>query len=110
MVTLPTTIHCMTNKMNYDERIVKFVLSLGITLNYSGTSLFMGIVTVFITRLNGVDLELETLIVLVLIITASSMSLPHFPSASLVMLVIILTSVDIDPSNISLLFAVDWIL
>lgn len=97
----------MTQKLNYDERIAKFVLSLGIALNLNGAALFMGIATVFISRLNGVDLPLETLIVAIIIITVSSMSLP---GGSVVTLMIILTSIDIDPSYISLLFTVDWIL
>lgn len=104
---MPTTIHCMTHKLNYDGRIAKFVLSLGVALNLNGAALFMGITTVFISRLSDVDLRLETLIVIILLITVSSMALP---GGSLVTLMIILASVDIDISNIPLLFAVDWML
>lgn len=100
----------MTQKLNYDERIAKFVLSLGVALNLNGTAIFLGISTVFISRLNGIQLQLETLIVMVIIITASAMSMPSIPSGSLVILIVILASVGIDISNVSLLFAVDWIL
>lgn len=35
-VTLPTTMRCMITKLKHDERIVQFVLSLGIYLNTNG--------------------------------------------------------------------------
>lgn len=109
-VTMPTTINCMVNKLHYDDRISKFVISLGVVLHNSGSAVFLAVASVFIARLNGDELKIDTLITLVLVITVSSTALPSIPSGSLVILVVILSSVDIDPSNVSLLFAVDWIL
>lgn len=110
VVTMPTTINCMVNKLHYDDRVAKFVISLGVVLHNTGSSVFLGIASVFISRLNGDELQLSTIITLVLVISVTSMTLPSIPSGSLVILVVILTSIDIDPSNVSLLFAVDWIL
>lgn len=36
IVTLPTTMRCMIDEMKHDERIARFVLSLGIYLNTNG--------------------------------------------------------------------------
>ncbi|KAJ6635585.1 putative sodium-dependent excitatory amino acid transporter glt-6 [Pseudolycoriella hygida] len=110
VVTLPTTMDIMINKLKHDERIAKFVLSLGIYLNTNGTALFMSMATAFIAQLSGVTLQLDSLIIVLVTATALSMAMPAIPSASLVMLLVIMGSIDIDPSNVSLLFAIDWIL
>lgn len=100
----------MVNKLNYDDRIAKFVISLGVVLHNSGSAAFLAVASVFVSRLNGDELQLDSIITLVLVIAVSSMTMPSIPSGSLVILVVILTSINIDPSNVSLLFAVDWIL
>lgn len=110
VVTMPTTINCMVNKLHYDDRLSKFVISLGVVLHNSGSSVFLAVASVFIARLNGDELQLSTIVTLVLVISVTAMTMPSIPSGSLVVLVVILTSIDIDPSNVSLLFAVDWIL
>ncbi|KAG4079406.1 hypothetical protein HA402_008098 [Bradysia odoriphaga] len=109
-VTLPTTLHCMNVKMNSDSRISNFVLTLGVTLNTNGTAMFLAVSTIFISRLDGADLTYSTLFTILLMATISSMSMPSVPSGSLVMLLVILTSIDVDGRDISLLFAVDWML
>lgn len=101
---------CMIDKMKHDERIVKFVLSLGIYLNTNGTAMFMAIASVFVAHLNGITLGFDSLLIVLITSTALSMAMPSIPSASLVMLLIILDSINVDPSNVSLLFGVDWIL
>lgn len=110
VVTLPTTMRCMIDKLKHDERIVKFVLSLGIYLNTNGTAMFMSIASVFLAHLSGVTLGFDSLFIVLITSTALSMAMPSIPSASLVMLLVILDSIDVDPSNLSLLFGIDWIL
>lgn len=109
-VTLPTTLHCMNVKMNSDSRISKFVLTLGVNLNTNGTAMFLAMATIFISRLDGVTLTYSTLFTILLMATIASMSMPSVPSGSLVMLLVILTCIDVDARDISLLFAVDWML
>ncbi|KAJ6647683.1 Excitatory amino acid transporter [Pseudolycoriella hygida] len=109
-VTLPTTLSCMNIKMQCDSRVSKFVLTLGVNLNTNGTAMFLAISSIFISRLDGASLTYSTLFTILLMATISSMSIPSAPSSSLVMLLVILTTIDVDPRDISLLFAVDWIL
>lgn len=109
-VTLPTTLHCMNDKMKSDSRISKFVLTLGVNLNTNGTAMFLSISAIFISRLDGAPLSYSTLFTILLMATISSMSIPSAPSSSLIMLLVILTSIDVDARDISLLFAVDWML
>lgn len=100
----------MNVKMKKDSRISKFVLTLGVNLNTNGTALFLAISAIFISRMNGSTLPYSTLFTILLMATISSMSIPAAPSSSLVMLLVILTTIDVDGRDISLLFAVDWIL
>lgn len=100
----------MNIKMKSDSRISKFVLTLGVNLNTNGTAMFLAIAAIFISRLNGASLTYSTLFTILLMATISSMSIPSAPSSSLVMLLVILTTIDVDARDISLLFAVDWML
>ncbi|KAG4071065.1 hypothetical protein HA402_006851 [Bradysia odoriphaga] len=109
-VTLPTTLNCMSNKMGKDSRICNFVLTLGVSLNTNGAAMFLAISTLFIAQIEGATLTYGSLFTILLMATITSMSIPSVPSSSLVMLLVILTTVNVDVRNISLLFAVDWML
>ena len=100
----------MVNKVKSDERISKFVLSLGVTLNNNGTAFFLAVSTVFIARMTGVTLDFSSLAMILITVTACSMSMPSVPGGALLILLVVLTAVDVDPENVSLLFAIDWIL
>lgn len=102
--------NCMVNELGHNDRITKFVVSLGVVLQFSGSVTFMAVAAIFVTRLNGVDLQWNALLTLILLITITSMTMPFMPSGSLILLVVVLTSINVDPTNVSLLFAVDWIL
>lgn len=92
-VTLPTTIHCMNDKNKSDSRISNFVLTLGVNLQTNGTAIFFAIASMFIARLNGVNLEFGDLVVILFVSTTTSMSMPSVPSASMVMLIVVLSGV-----------------
>lgn len=107
---MPTTMNCMINKLKYNERIAKFVISLGVVLQFSGSITFLSVAAVFVARSNGQELQWDSLVTLVIVISITATTMPHMPSGSLILLVVILTTINVDPSNVSLLFAVDWIL
>lgn len=100
----------MNNKMKSDSRVSNFVLTIGVNLNTNGTNLFMVVACIFIARLSGVSLAFGDLAVIMLVSTLCSMSMPSVPSGSVVMLFVILSAVDVSAQNVSLLFAVDWLL
>lgn len=100
----------MNVEMKADSRISNFVLTLGVNLNTNGGAMYLAISAIFIARLDGLSLTYGTLFTILLMATMASMSMPSVPSASLVMLLVILTTINVDARNISLLFAVDWLL
>jgi Na+/H+-dicarboxylate symporter len=75
-----------------------------------GTSLYQAVAAVFIAQAFGFDLDLTAQLTIVLTATLASIGAAAVPGAGMVMLVIVLSSVGIDPEGIALIFAVDRIL
>lgn len=75
-----------------------------------GSGVFLAIASIFISNLNGVPVKFSTLVIILITSTALTMATPSVPSSSLFSLIIILTAIDVDTRDVSLLFAVDWIL
>lgn len=98
------------DELKFNERISKFVISLGVVLQFTGSVTFLSVAAVFVAQLNGINLKIDSLIILAIMVSVGTMTMPHMPSGSLVLLVVILTSINVDASHVSLLFAVDWIL
>ncbi|KAK3699445.1 hypothetical protein QZH41_018613 [Actinostola sp. cb2023] len=55
--TLPTTIRCLEENNKVDERISKFVLPLGATVNMDGGALYEAISAIFIAQLSNIALS-----------------------------------------------------
>ena len=91
-------------------KVSSFVLPLGATINMDGTSLYQAVAAVFIAQAFGFDLDLTAQLTIVLTATLASIGAAAVPGAGMVMLVIVLSSVGIDPEGIALIFAVDRIL
>ena len=64
----------------------------------------------FIAQAFGYDLDLVSQLTIVLTATLASIGAAAVPGAGMVMLVIVLSSIGIDPEGIALIFAVDRIL
>ena len=75
-----------------------------------GTSLYQAVAAVFIAQAFGYDLDLSSQLTIDLTATLASIGAAAVPGAGMVMLVIVLSSVGIDPEGIALIFAVDRIL
>ena len=55
--TLPTTIRCVEENNSIDQRISRFMLPLGATLNMDGLAVSRVIVTIFVAQLNDIYLS-----------------------------------------------------
>ncbi|KAJ2950276.1 hypothetical protein O0L34_g11639 [Tuta absoluta] len=106
---LPTTFKAMEGPLRIDPRITRFVLPIGCNINMDGTALFLAVASVFICQMNHMCLGLVQLATIFLACTAASVSSASVPSAALVLLLVVLSAVDAPPQDISLLFAVDWL-
>lgn len=108
--TLPVTIECVEENLGVSKSVAGFVLPIGATVNMDGTSLYQTVAVLFLAQLHMVDLSLGQQMTIVLTATLASIGSAAVPSAGLVMLMIVLTSVGLNPAWIAIIFPVDRIL
>ena len=108
--TLPVTMERCEDHLGVSEEVSSFVLPLRATINMDGTSLYQAVAAVFIAQAFGYDLDLSQQLTIVLTSTLASIGAAAVPGAGMVMLVIVLSSIGINPEGIALIFAVDRLL
>lgn len=84
---------CLENKNNVDERVSRFVLPIGATINMDGTALYEAVAAIFIAQLRGISLSLTNIISISLTSTTASIGAAGIPQAGLVTLVLVLDTV-----------------
>lgn len=108
--TLPVTMECLEVKNKVDERVSRFVLPIGATINMDGTALYEAVAAIFIAQLRGVSLSLSSIIAVSITSTFASIGAAGIPQAGLVTLIMVLDTVGLPAEDVSLVIAVDWIL
>ncbi|XP_026489449.1 excitatory amino acid transporter isoform X1 [Vanessa tameamea] len=106
---LPVTFRAMEGPLRIDPRITRFVLPIGCNINMDGTALFLSVASVFVCQMNSMRLGFAQLTAIFLTSTAASVSSASVPSAAMVLLLVVLAAVDAPTHDVSLLFAVDWL-
>ncbi|TPP64309.1 Amino acid transporter [Fasciola gigantica] len=108
--TLPITFRCLENNLNIDKRVTRFVLPIGATINMDGTALYEAVASIFIAQINAKDLSVVEVFIVSLTATLAAIGAASVPSAGLVTMMLVLTSVGLPTKDISLILAVDWLL
>lgn len=108
--TLPITLDCVENNLKVDKSVSGFVLPIGATINMDGTSLYQALAVIFLAQIHMIDLSLGQQLTIVTTATLASIGSAAVPSAGLVMLMIVLSSVGLNPAWIALILPVDRIL
>ena len=108
--TLPVTMECVNDNLKVPEKVSNFVLPIGATVNMDGTSLYQAVAAIFLAQFFDVDLSISQQLTIVLTATLASIGSAAVPSAGLVMLMIVLSSVGLNPAWIAIIFPVDRIL
>jgi Na+/H+-dicarboxylate symporter len=108
--TLPVTIECATERAGIPRRIAGFVLPLGSTVNMNGTALYEAVVAVFIAQAYGIDLSLGQQAAVLVVATLAAVGTAGIPSASLVMIAVVLGAVGLPLEGIGLILALDRLL
>uniref|UniRef100_A0A8W8IG80 Amino acid transporter n=1 Tax=Magallana gigas TaxID=29159 RepID=A0A8W8IG80_MAGGI len=98
------------DKNNIDKRVSRFVIPFCATLNADGSALFITASAMFIASISGHPLAFGKVVTLFLLTAISSLALPAVPSASIVAIIMVLTSLSIPVQAVSLLFAMEWFL
>ncbi|VDD80579.1 unnamed protein product [Mesocestoides corti] len=108
--TLPVTFKCLEENLGIDARVTRFVLPIGATVNMDGTALYEAVACIFIAQINELPLSAGQLATISITATLAAIGAAAVPSAGLVTMVMVLTSVGLPVNDIALIFAVDWML
>lgn len=108
--TLPVTIRCLERNVRLDQRIVRFLVPVGATINMDGTALYEAVAAIFIAQSRGMELSLVKIVIISITATAASVGAAGIPQAGLVTMVIVLNAVGLPVEDVALIFAVDWFL
>ncbi len=107
---MPLTIKLAEEKFGVRERLSRFVIPIGATINMDGTAIFQVITTLFLADLFGIGLDTNQLILLSITTVAASIGTPSAPGAGVVILGSILGSVGIPLAAIGVIIGVERIL
>ena len=108
--TLPVTMANVEDNLGVSRKVASFVLPLGATMNMDGTAIYMGIAAVFTAQALGIDLTTAQYATIVLTGTLASIGAASIPSAGLIIMPVVLSSVGLPLGAIALFFPIDRIM
>ncbi len=108
--TLPVSLKTVVEKGGVSKESANFVLPLGATVSMDGTAAYLTIAVLYIANLAGIPMDFGQQIILGLTVVLLSVGVAALPSASLVMMVVILNQLGLPTEYIALIVSVDRIL
>lgn len=108
--SLPTTMQVCHEKLGISESSTSFILPLGASLNMNGFAINLGLCTIFFAQMLGVTLHAHDYFVIILTSTIGSIGGAGIPGASLLMLPMVLSSVNLPIEGVAILAGIDRIL
>jgi len=108
--TLPVSMRVVEEIGGVDKKSASFVLPLGATVSMDGTAAYLSVAVLYIANLAGVALSFGDQVLLGITVVALSVGVAALPSASLVMMVVILNQIGLPVEYMALIVAVDRIL
>lgn len=108
--TLPVNMKNTQEKLGVSREVTSFVLPLGATINMDGTAVYMGICSLFIANVFGINLDFGQMAMIVLTGTLASIGTAGVPGAGLIMLAMVLQSVGLPLEDLALVAGIDRIL
>ena len=108
--TLPVSLKTVVEKGGVSQQSANFVLPLGATVSMDGTAAYLTIAVLYIANLAGIPMDFGQQIILGLTVVLLSVGVAALPSASLVMMVVILNQLGLPTEYIALIVSVDRIL
>ena len=107
--TLPITFQCLEAN-GIDAAYTNFVLPVGAMINMDGTALYEAVAPIFIAQINGIELSFTQIVTISITAILASVGAASIPSGGLVTMVIVLSAVGLPIDDISIIFAVDWLM
>ncbi|MCL2401367.1 MAG: dicarboxylate/amino acid:cation symporter [Oscillospiraceae bacterium] len=104
--TLPVAMTA-AQKMGISDKIRNFIIPYGIVVNMDGTAAYLGVATIFIANVYGIQLDMTQLIMIVATATLGSFGAAGVPGAAVVMLSAVLAMLDLPQEAVVLLLGFD---
>lgn len=108
--TLPVTLRVTQQNLGVSRRVSSFVVSLGATINMDGTALYLGLAAVFGAQIFGVALTPMDYVLIAVTSTLGAIGAAGIPSAGLVMMGLVFTSVGVPLETIAFVAGIDRIM
>lgn len=108
--TLATTMQICKEKLGVSDSSASFILPLGAAINMDGFAINLSLTTLFFAQMLGVELQAHDYFVIVLTATLGSIGGAGIPGASLIMLPMVLSSVNLPIEGVALIAGIDRIL
>ena len=107
---LPINMKNCQEKLGVSREVSSFVLPLGATINMDGTALYMGVCSLFIANVFGVDLTMGQILMIILTGTLASIGTAGVPGAGLIMLAMVLQTAGLPLEGLALVAGIDRVL
>ena len=108
--SLPVTIDCVEKRAGVSNKICSLVVPLGTSINMAGSALYECVAAMFIAQVYGIEITVVTQFIIVLLALVTSIGVAGVPSASLVVILVILRSIGLPAEGIGMILAVDRLL
>ncbi|WP_312523635.1 dicarboxylate/amino acid:cation symporter [Anaerospora sp.] len=105
--TLPIALDTAENVLKMPAKISRFVLTCGASANQNGTALFEGVVVLFLAQVYGINLSIESQLVVVLMAVLAGVGTAGVPGGSLPLIAILCVQVGVPPEGMGLILGVD---
>lgn len=108
--SLVTTMQVCREKLGVSETSTSFVLPLGASINMDGFAINLALTTIFFAQMMGIELHFGDYMVIILTATLGSMGGAGIPGASLIMLPMVLSSVNMPIDGVAIIAGIDRVL
>lgn len=107
---MPLTLKTAEEKMGINPAVSRFVIPVGVSLNMDGTAVFQAIATIFIAQVYGLELDVPTMMIIIVTTILASIGTPSAPGAGVIVLGSVLETIGIPITAIALIIGVDRLL
>ncbi len=107
---MPLTLKTAEEKLKISPTVSRFIIPVGTSLNMDGTAVFQAIATIFLAQVYGLNLDLMSIVLVIVTTIAASIGTPSAPGAGVIVLGSVLGSIGIPVTAIALIIGVDRLL
>ena len=106
-VSMPFTMKFCTDKLGISPKITSFSIPIGTTVNANGDCLYMPLVVIMFLKMYGVDVDIETLLIIFAMTVSLSAGAPAVPNVIVICILTITATFGVPNDIAGLLFCME---